>query len=210
MAKVYHDGDADLQALASKTVVVLGYGSQAHAHAQNLRDSGVQVIIGVRPGGSWDQAQTDGFEVMEVDQACQRGDLISMLLPDETQPAVYQKQILPHLTEGKALVFAHGFNIHFNQIIPPDNVDVFMVAPKGPGHLVRRTFAEGSGVPALIAIVRDHSGQAKTLALAYAKGLGGTRAGVLETTFQEETETDLFGEQAVLCGGATALVSAGF
>ncbi|KAF0994261.1 ketol-acid reductoisomerase [Geobacillus sp. TFV-3] len=210
MAKVYYNGDANEQYLQGKTVAIIGYGSQGHAHAQNLRDSGVRVIVGLRKGKSWEQAEQDGFEVYSVREAVKQADIVMVLLPDEKQPAVYKEEIEPELEPGNALVFAHGFNIHFSQIVPPNHVDVFLVAPKGPGHLVRRTYAEGAGVPALIAVYQDVTGHAKETALAYAKAIGATRAGVLETTFQEETETDLFGEQAVLCGGLTALIKAGF
>lgn len=209
--KVYYDQDADLANLKGKTVAIMGYGSQGHAHAQNLRDSGVDVIIGQRPGGpNYELAKEHGFDPMPVAEAAEKADLIMLLTPDETQPAIYEKDIKPHLKKGKALLFAHGFNIHFSQIQPPKDVDVFLIAPKGPGHLVRRTFTEGSGVPCLVAIEQDASGNALKTALAYAKGIGGTRSGVIETTFREETETDLFGEQAVLCGGISALIQAGF
>lgn len=211
MAVIYYDHDADLGLLQGKKIAVLGYGSQGHAQAQNLRDSGLDVIIGLRPGSeSWRQAEKDGFTVLPAAEACAQASLIQVLVPDDVQPRVYREAIAPHLTEGKALMFSHGFNIHYKQIVPPANVDVFMVAPKGPGHLVRRVFQEGRGVPALVAVYQDHTGRAKGLALAYAKGIGATRAGVIETTFKEETETDLFGEQAVLCGGVTALIKAGF
>lgn len=210
MAKVYYNGDINEGLLEGKTVAIVGYGSQGHAHAQNLRDSGVNVIMGLRQGKSWTQAEEDGFEVYKVQEAASKADIIMILTPDEHQPTTYKNEIEPELTEGKTLVFAHGFNIHFNQIVPPENVDVIMVAPKGPGHIVRRTYAEGAGVPALFAVYQDASGNAKDTALAYAKQIGAARAGVLETTFKEETETDLFGEQAVLCGGTTALVKAGF
>ncbi|WP_339239341.1 ketol-acid reductoisomerase [Geobacillus sp. FSL W8-0466] len=210
MAKVYYNGDANEQYLQGKTVAIIGYGSQGHAHAQNLRDSGVRVIVGLRKGKSWEQAEQDGFEVYSVREAAKQADIVMVLLPDEKQPAVYKEEIEPGLEPGNALVFAHGFNIHFSQIVPPEHVDVFLVAPKGPGHLVRRTYAEGAGVPALIAVYQDVTGHAKETALAYAKAIGADRAGVLETTFKEETETDLFGEQAVLCGGLTALIKAGF
>ncbi len=210
MAKVFYNGDINEAVLQDKTVAVVGYGSQGHAHSQNLRESGVNVVIGLRPGKSWDKAEEDGFEVLTVREAAAKADVIMVLLPDEYQPTTYKNEIEPELTEGKSLVFAHGFNIHFNQVVPPENVDVFMVAPKGPGHIVRRTFEDGAGVPALIAVYQDATGNAKDLALAYAKQIGGGRAGILETTFQEETETDLFGEQAVLCGGTSALVKAGF
>ncbi|ALA69593.1 ketol-acid reductoisomerase [Geobacillus thermoleovorans] len=210
MAKVYYNGDANEQYLQGKTVAIIGYGSQGHAHAQNLRDSGVRVIVGLRKGKSWEQAEQDGFEVYSVREAAKQADIVMVLLPDEKQPAVYKEEIEPELDPGNALVFAHGFNIHFSQIVPPNHVDVFLVAPKGPGHLVRRTYTEGAGVPALIAVYQDVTGHAKETALAYAKAIGAARAGVLETTFKEETETDLFGEQAVLCGGLTALIKAGF
>jgi ketol-acid reductoisomerase len=210
MVKVYYQADVNEEVLKGKRVAVIGYGSQGHAHAQNLRDSGHQVVVGLRPGKSWAQAEEDGFRVLSVREACETADVVMVLLPDEKQPAVYEKEIKPALTAGKALAFAHGFNVHFHQIVPPEDVDVFLVAPKGPGHLVRRTFEEGAGVPALIGVHQDVTGQAKELALAYAKGVGAARAGVLETNFQEETETDLFGEQAVLCGGLTSLVKAGF
>ncbi|MED0654616.1 ketol-acid reductoisomerase [Anoxybacillus geothermalis] len=210
MAKVYYNGDANEQYLQGKTVAIIGYGSQGHAHAQNLRDSGVRVIVGLRKGKSWEQAEQDGFEVYSVREAAKQADIVMVLLPDEKQPAVYKEEIEPGLEPGNALVFAHGFNIHFSQIVPPNHVDVFLVAPKGPGHLVRRTYTEGAGVPALIAVYQDVTGHAKETALAYAKAIGAARAGVLETTFKEETETDLFGEQAVLCGGLTALIKAGF
>ncbi|HEY8464737.1 MAG TPA: ketol-acid reductoisomerase [Bacillota bacterium] len=211
MAKMYYDEDANLGLLQGKKVAIIGYGSQGHAHAQNLRDSGVEVIVGQRPGGpNYDKAINDGFKPVSAAQAAQEADIIMILLPDEAQKKVYQEAIAPGLTEGKALAFAHGFNIHFNQIVPPQNIDVFMVAPKGPGHMVRRVYTEGGGVPDIFAVYQNFTGKAKEIALAYAKGIGGTRAGVLETTFKEETETDLFGEQAVLCGGCAALVKAGF
>jgi ketol-acid reductoisomerase len=210
MVKVYYQADVNEEVLKGKTVAVIGYGSQGHAHAQNLRDSGHQVVVGLRPGKSWAQAEEDGFRVLSVREACEAADVVMVLLPDEKQPAVYEAEIKPALSAGKALAFAHGFNVHFHQVVPPEDVDVFLVAPKGPGHLVRRTFEEGAGVPALIGVHQDVTGQAKDLALAYAKGVGAARAGVLETNFQEETETDLFGEQAVLCGGLTSLVKAGF
>ncbi|RXI98457.1 ketol-acid reductoisomerase [Anaerobacillus alkaliphilus] len=210
MAKVYYNGDVNETVLQGKKVAVIGYGSQGHAHALNLKESGVDVVVGLRKGGSWDKAVADGQTVLSVNDASALADVIMVLLPDEYQPKIYKEEIEPNLTAGKALVFAHGFNVHFSQITPPDNVDVFLVAPKGPGHLVRRTYTEGAGVPGLIAVYQDATGEAKELALAYAKQIGAARAGVLETTFQEETETDLFGEQAVLCGGTTALVKAGF
>lgn len=210
MAKVYYNGDINEGILKDKTIAIIGYGSQGHAHAQNLRESGQKVIIGLRQGKSWDQAKKDGFDVMSVREASAQADLIMILLPDENQPQVYKESIEPELSAGKSLVFAHGFNVHFNQIVPPSDVDVFLAAPKGPGHLVRRTYEEGFGVPGLIAVYQDATGNAKDIALAYAKQIGSARAGVLETTFKEETETDLFGEQAVLCGGTSALVKAGF
>ncbi|MGB9761156.1 MAG: ketol-acid reductoisomerase [Caldimicrobium sp.] len=209
--KVYYDNDADLSLLKDKVIAVLGYGSQGHAHALNLRDSGLNVIVGLKPGGpSWERAKKDGFEPMLPKEACEKADLIMILVPDQTQPALYKECIEPVLKPGKMLLFAHGFNIHYGQIIPPAEVDVAMVAPKGPGHLVRREFERGAGVPCLVAIHQNASGKALEKALAYAKGIGGTRAGVIETTFKEETETDLFGEQVVLCGGVSALIKAGF
>ncbi|MDJ0556825.1 MAG: ketol-acid reductoisomerase [Microcoleaceae cyanobacterium MO_207.B10] len=211
MAKMYYDSDANLDLLASKTIAIVGYGSQGHAHALNLKDSGVNVIVGLYPGSkSAIKAKEAGLSVYPVDKAAEIADLIMILLPDEVQKSVYKNEIEPHLTEGKILAFAHGFNIHFGQIVPPSNVDVVMVAPKGPGHLVRRTYEQGEGVPCLFAIYQDASGQGRDRAMAYAKGIGGTRAGILETTFREETETDLFGEQVVLCGGLSALIKAGF
>ncbi|MCJ7841080.1 ketol-acid reductoisomerase [Lederbergia sp. NSJ-179] len=210
MAKVYYNNEIDEQVLVGKKIAVLGYGSQGHAHATNLKESGFSVVVGVRPGKSFDQAVEDGHEVYSVQEACAKADIIMILLPDERQVPVYENEVKPELKDGKALAFAHGFNIHFNQIVPPSNVDVFLAAPKGPGHLVRRTFEQGAGVPALFAVYQDATGKARDIALAYTKGIGAARAGVLETTFKEETETDLFGEQAVLCGGTTALVKAGF
>ncbi|MFB4186602.1 ketol-acid reductoisomerase [Bacillus velezensis] len=210
MVKVYYNGDIKENVLAGKKVAIIGYGSQGHAHALNLKESGIDVIVGVRQGKSFTQAQEDGHKVFSVREAAAQAEIIMVLLPDEQQQKVYEAEIKDELTAGKSLVFAHGFNVHFHQIVPPADVDVFLVAPKGPGHLVRRTYEQGAGVPALFAIYQDVSGEAKDTALAYAKGIGGARAGVLETTFKEETETDLFGEQAVLCGGLTALVKAGF
>lgn len=210
MANIFYNGDINEGVLEGKTVAIVGYGSQGHAHAQNLRDSGVNVIMGLRQGKSWQQAEEDGFDVYTVREATSKADVIMILTPDEHQPETYKNEIEPELKEGKTLAFAHGFNIHFHQIVPPENIDVIMVAPKGPGHIVRRTYTEGAGVPALFAVYQDASGNAKETALAYAKQIGAARAGVLETTFKEETETDLFGEQAVLCGGTTALVKAGF
>ncbi len=211
MAKMYYDKDANLDLLKGKKIAIIGYGSQGHAQAQNLRDSGLDVIVSELKGTkNYERAVSDGFSPVSAREAAAQADIIQMLIPDEIQAAVYRSEIAPELKEGKALVFSHGFNIHFNQIIPPENVDVFMVAPKSPGHLVRRMYEQGVGVPGLIAVHQNPSGRAKDLALAYAKGIGCTRAGVIETTFKEETETDLFGEQVVLCGGTTALVKAGF
>ena len=210
-AKVYYDSDADLTLLQGKKLAVIGYGSQGHAHALNLRDSGLDVRVGLRHGSKrWAQTEEAGLSVKTVEDAAKEADVVMILINDEVQGDVYRDSIAPAMEPGKALVFGHGFNIHFGQIKPPAGVDVFMVAPKGPGHLVRRTYTEGKGVPCLIAIQQDATGKARDLALAWAKGIGGSRAGVLETTFKEETETDLFGEQAVLCGGATSLVKAGF
>ncbi len=209
--KVYYDKDADLNILKNKIVAIIGYGSQGHAHAQNLRDSGVQVIIGQRPGGpNWQLAREHGFEPVSAAEAAKKADMIQILVQDQYQPKVYEEEILPNLAPGKTLIFGHGFNIHYNQIVPPKDVDVVMIAPKGPGHLVRREFEKGGGVPCLVAVHQDATGQALGKALAYAAGVGGTRSGVLETTFAEETETDLFGEQAVLCGGVSELIRAGF
>lgn len=211
MAKLYYDNDADLAHLSGKTIGVVGYGSQGHAQAQNLRDSGVSVIIAeVKGTANYNLAVEHGFEPMSAGELAQKADIIHILLPDEIQSRVYKNDIAPHLKAGKALVFSHGFNIHYSQIEPPADVDVWMVAPKGPGHLVRRTFTEGGGVPCLVAVQQDASGKAMDMALAQAKAIGGTRSGVYETTFREETETDLFGEQVVLCGGLTALIKAGF
>jgi ketol-acid reductoisomerase len=211
MARMYYDEDANLDLLANKTVAIVGYGSQGHAHALNLKDSGMNVIVGLYPGSqSIAKAEAAGLSVHPVAEAAKAADVIMILLPDEVQKTVYKEDIEPHLSEGNVLAFAHGFNIHFAQVVPPSNVDVIMVAPKGPGHLVRRTYEQGEGVPCLFAVYQDASGQARDRAMAYAKGIGGTRAGILETTFREETETDLFGEQAVLCGGLTALIKAGF
>jgi len=211
MPKIYYENDADLSLLKKKTVAVVGYGIQGRGQALNLRDSGINVIVAQRPGGAnYDKAKADGFEPVSVDEAAKKADVIIILTQDPLQASIYEESVKPHLKAGKALAFSHGFNIHFKRIVPPEGVDVFMVAPKGPGSLVRRLYEEGKGVPALIAVERDASGQAKQLALAYAKAIGGTRAGVLETSFKEETETDLFGEQAVLCGGVSSLIQAGF
>lgn len=215
-AKMYYDEDANLDILKGKTVAVMGFGSQGHAQAQNLHESGVKVVVGLRKPfdeasqQEWDRVIAAGIEPMTVAEAAAAGDIIQILLPDETQARVYREEIKPYLQAGNALGFSHGFNIHFSQIVPPDNVDVFMIAPKSPGHLVRRMYEKGAGVPALVAIQQDYSGKTMELALAFAKGIGSTRAGVIETSFQEETETDLFGEQCVLCGGVTELIKAGF
>jgi len=211
MAKIYYEKDADLGILKEKVIAIVGYGNQGHAQAQNLRDSGLKVIVGELEGSpGWMRAKEAGFEVETAKKVAQKANIIQILIPDEFQAKLYQTDILPLLKKGNALGFSHGFNIHFHQIVPPQWVDVFMVAPKGPGVLLRRTYQEGKGVPCLIAIEQDAGGLAKEIALAYAKGIGGTRAGVIETTFREETETDLFGEQVVLCGGVTALIKAGF
>ncbi len=210
-AKVYTDKDADLNVLKGKTLAVLGFGSQGHAHALNLKESGCNVIIGLYEGSkSIPVAKDKGFEVYPTAEAVRRADVIFVALPDTKQPKAYEKDIAPNLTKGKTLLFSHGFSIHFKTIVPPKDVDVILVAPKGPGHIVRRQFTEGKGVPALIAVYQNPSKQAKKVALAWAKGIGGARAGVIETTFKEETETDLFGEQTVLCGGLSALVQAGY
>ncbi len=211
MAKMYYDSDCSLGLLKGKTVAVIGYGSQGHAHAQNLKDSGVNVVVGLTPGSARrKQAEADGLAVMDTAEAARAGDLVMILTPDQTQADMYYKDIAPGLKEGDILAFAHGFNIHFNQIKPPEYIDIIMIAPKGPGHTVRSQYTEGRGVPSLIAVYQDASGKAKDYALAYASGIGAGRAGILETTFREETETDLFGEQAVLCGGVTELMKAGF
>ena len=211
MATVYYDNDADLSLLNGRKIAVIGFGSQGHAHALNLKDSGCDVIIGLYPGSkSWEIAEKSGLRVATVDQAAREADIIMILAPDQVQKAIYQAGIEPNLSEGKMVLFAHGFNIHFQQIQPPPFVDVAMVAPKGPGHLVRRVFTEGGGVPCLVAVHQDASEVAMQVALAYAKGIGGTRAGVIETTFTEETETDLFGEQVDLCGGVTEMIKASF
>ena len=211
MAKMYYEKDCDLSKLDGKVIAIVGYGSQGHAHALNLRDSGCNVIIGLRKGGkSWPVAEKDGFTVMTVAEATKAADIIMILLNDEAQADMYKKDIEPNLTAGKAIAFAHGFNIRYKQIVPPANIDVFMAAPKGPGHTVRSEYQVGKGVPCLIAVHQDATGDALEIGLAYALGIGGARAGVLETTFRTETETDLFGEQAVLCGGVCALMQAGF
>ncbi len=211
MVTMYYDKDADLEVLKDKKIAIIGYGSQGHAQAQNLRDSGLDVVVAeLKETSNYDLAVKDKWRVVSAAEAAQMADIIQMLVPDQIQSLVYKAAIEPNLKKGKALVFSHGFNIHFGQIIPSKDVDVFMVAPKGPGHLVRKVFEEGNGVPSLIAIYQDFSGKAKKLALAYAKGIGATRAGVIETTFAEETETDLFGEQVVLCGGVTELVCSAF
>ena len=210
-AKVYTDKDADLNVLKNKTLAVLGFGSQGHAHALNLKESGLNVIIGLYEGSkSIPVAKERGFEVVSTAEAVRRADVIFVALPDTKQAAVFKADIAPNLSKGKTLLFSHGFSVHFKAIVPPKNIDVILVAPKGPGHIVRRQFTEGKGVPALIAVFQNPSKQAKKVALAWARGIGGTRAGVLETTFKEETETDLFGEQTVLCGGLSALVVAGY
>jgi ketol-acid reductoisomerase len=211
LVKVYYDVDVSLKTLEDKTIAVIGYGSQGQAQAQNMRDSGLNVILGLRSeGSSWKRAGNDGFKVYPVSEAAQKGDIVHLLIPDPAQPAVFRNHIAPYVKNGKTLGFAHGFNIHFKQIVPPSNVDVVMLAPKGPGHMVRTTYLNGFGVPALIAVHQDPSGQAKETALAMAKAVGCTRAGVLETTFREETESDLIGEQTVLVGGLMELIKQGF
>jgi len=209
--KVYYEKDADLSLIKKKKVAIVGYGSQGHAHANNLKDSGVKVTVGLRKdGASWNKAKNAGLNVKEVAEAVKGADVVMILVPDEQQPDVYHNDIAPHIKQGAALAFAHGFNIHYNQIVPRADLDVIMIAPKGPGHTVRSTYMQGGGVPSLIAVYQDKSGKAKDIALAYAAANGGARAGVIETNFREETETDLFGEQAVLCGGAVELVKMGF
>ena len=212
----YYDSDCNLGVLDGKTVAVIGFGSQGHAHSENLAESGVNVVVGLRKGSAhWEKASEfaathENFKVMEVEEAAKAGDVVMMLVPDELCADIYNSQVAPYMTEGKALAFAHGFNIHFKTITPPKNVDVIMIAPKGPGHIVRRLYTEGEGCPSLICVEQDYTGKAKEIALAYASGIGAGRAGILETTFKEETETDLFGEQAVLCGGVSELIHAGF
>lgn len=209
--KVYYDTDANLDLLKDKKIAVIGYGSQGHAHAQNLRDSGMDVVVAEQKGGdAWKKAEQAGFQVTEAADAAKEADVIMILLPDQIQKLVYDQAISENLKEGDTLAFAHGFNIHYKQIVPPKNVNVMMIAPKSPGHLVRRTYEQGTGVPCLIAVQQDFSGNTRDMALAWAKGIGGTRAGVIETTFKDETETDLFGEQSVLCGGSAELIKAGF
>jgi len=212
MVKVYYDQDADLNLLKDKKIAILGYGSQGHAQAQNLRESGMDVVIGLpmEEISSRQQAEADGFTILLPGEAAAQADFIQVLAPDEIQARLYRDDIAPNLAAGNVLMFSHGFNIHYGQIVPPTEIDVIMVAPKSPGHMVRRLYQDGKGVPGLVAVFQDYSGKAKELALAYAKGIGCTRAGVFETTFKEETETDLFGEQAVLCGGVTELIKAGF
>ena len=210
-AKMYYDKDVQLDPIENKLIAIIGYGSQAHAHAQNLRDSGLNVVVGLREGSaSKAKAEQAGLKVVSIEEATKTADVVMLLIPDENQPRTYTESIAPHLTAGKALAFGHGFNIHFGRITPPADIDVFLVAPKGPGHMLRRVYADGAGMPSIFAVQQDASGQAREVALAYARGIGGTRAGVLETTFKEETETDLFGEQSVLCGGVTHLIQAGF
>lgn len=211
MAKVYYESDADLRVLEGRKVAVIGYGSQGHAQAQNLKDSGIDVVVGLYEGSkSWNKVKEDGLEVASVAEASKQADIIQILVPDHVQPDIYNEHIKPNLEEGNSLVFSHGFNIHYHQIIPPENTDVFMIAPKSPGHILRRMYTKGEGVPALLAVYQDYTGNAKEKALAYGKAIGCARAGIIETTFKEETETDLFGEQAVLCGGVTELIKAGF
>ena len=208
---VYYDKDCDLSIIRSKKVAMIGFGSQGHAHAENLRDSGVEVVVGLRKGGSsWGKAEAKGFKVMEVSEATKYADVIMILTPDELQADIFKAEIEPNLSEGKAIAFGHGFNIHFGQIVPPKGIDCIMIAPKAPGHTVRNEFVNGGGIPDLIAVAQDASGKAKDIALSYASAIGGGRSGIIETTFKDETETDLFGEQAVLCGGSCALINAGF
>lgn len=209
--KKYYDQDCNFGVLDGKTIAIIGFGSQGHAHAENLTESGAKVVVGLRPGSKHaDKAKSFGLEVMDIEDAAEAGDIVMMLTPDELQDSLYKEKIEKHLHEGDALAFAHGFNIHYKQIVPPANVDVIMIAPKGPGHIVREQYTQGSGVPCLIAVEQDATGKAKDIALAYASGIGAGRSGIIETTFKEETETDLFGEQAVLCGGVTELMKAGW
>src|SRR5574338_366468 len=208
--KIYYDKDADLQLIRGKKVAVIGYGSQGHAHSLNLKESGVSVVVGLREGSSWKKAEASGFKVMPVADAVKTSDVVMVLAPDEAQPAIYRQDIAPNLKSGSYLAFGHGFNIHFGQIVPPSDINVFMVAPKGPGHLVRSEYTKGSGVPCLLAVHQDPGGDARQVGMAYASAIGGGRAGIIETNFREETETDLFGEQVVLCGGLTSLIQAGF
>ncbi|MCC8357680.1 MAG: ketol-acid reductoisomerase, partial [Oscillospiraceae bacterium] len=210
MAKMYYEQDCDLNVLNGKKIAIIGYGSQGHAHAQNLRDSGCDVIVGLRKGKSWDKASEDGFTVMTVAEATKAADIIMMLVNDERAADIYKESVVPNLTAGKAIAFAHGFNIRYQQIVPPADVDVFMAAPKGPGHTVRSQYVSGKGVPCLVAVEQDATGKAYDIALAYIAGIGGARAGIMETTMHDETETDLFGEQTVLCGGVVDLMQCGF
>ena len=210
MLNIYYDKDADLNRLRGKTIAIVGYGSQGHAHALNLKDSGMDVIVGLREGASWQKAERAGLKVMPTSDAAKRADIVMMLAPDEVQAALYRADVAPNLKKNGYLAFGHGFNIHFGQIVPPASTNVFMVAPKGPGHLVRSEYTKGSGVPCLLAVHQDPSGDTKQVGLAYGSAIGGGRAGIIETTFREETETDLFGEQVVLCGGLTSLIQAGY
>jgi ketol-acid reductoisomerase len=210
MIKAYYDKDVNLDALKGRKICIMGYGSQGHAHANNLRDSGMDVIVGLRKGKSWEKAEAAGFTVMTPSEAAKEADVVMILLPDELQSDIYRTEIGPNMKKGAYLAFAHGFNIHFGQIVPSQEINVFMVAPKGPGHLVRSEYQKGSGVPCLLAVHQDPSGDTREVGLAYASAIGGGRAGILETTFREETETDLFGEQVVLCGGLTSLIQAAF
>src|SRR5947208_3629344 len=210
MLKIYYDKDADLKVLKGKTIAIIGYGSQGHAHALNLKESGMDVLVGLREGASWQKAERAGLKVMPGADAAKRADIVMILAPDEVQAAIYRADVAPNLKKNGYLAFGHGFNIHFGQIVAPANINVFMVAPKGPGHLVRSEYTKGSGVPCLLAVHQDPSGDTKQIGLAYASAIGGGRAGIIETNFREETETDLFGEQAVLCGGLTSLIKAGF